>query len=133
MIEQDFADFMAPLVTATLGQDLWIGEVPNSNKIQDSIWWIITDGGIPLPKNATGERFKDYQLVVYRRGKDYKEVLQAISSFEDYINSVKCVTLSDAYDTINIDASTLGVDDDLDVEDRKVASLRVTITTYKEL
>lgn len=97
MIEQDFAAWIETLVSATLGQDLWIGEVPSSLQTQDNLWWIVSDGGTPIYKNQTGERTKSYQYLIYRRGTNYKEVLQDLYSLEDDIHSQRCITLSDEY------------------------------------
>ena len=133
MIEQDFAAWIETLVSATLGQDLWIGEVPSSLQTQDNVWWIVSDGGVPVNKNQTGERTKSYQYLIYRRGTNYKTVSQDLYSLEDTIHSQRCITLSDEYECIDIEATTLTVDEDLDLEDRKVGMLRATLTIYKEL
>lgn len=132
MIDIDFAEFIEGLVSATLGQDLWIGNVPSSLQTDSSVWWIVSDGGAPLERNQTGERIKNYQYIVYRRGMNYRSVLQDLYNLENAIHAEKCIILSDDYDVIDIEANTLTVDDDLDVEDRKVGMLRVKVNIYKE-
>jgi hypothetical protein len=130
-IAEAFADYLVNLGKGTLGQNIFIGQAPSSNRVSDSIWWIVGNGGSSLQKNSTGESLKNYQLSVYYRNRDYKTVYDTLSDLEESINCDGCAQL-DSFDTIDIEASTFPVDNDLDNEDRKVGLLQVNLTTYKE-
>lgn len=126
-----FATYLQGITGTTLGQTLFIGEAPSSNKVADAIWWIVENGGGIIQKNATGEARKSYQINVFCRSRDYQAIKDQMSSLEEDLNCDNCSQLS-GYDTIDIEATTFPIDNDLDSEDRKVGLLQVTITTYKE-
>lgn len=115
----------------TLEQDIIIGRAPSSNETSDDIWWMITNGGGILQKNQTGEARKSYAFLVYRRGRNYREIDEELQTLEENINCDRCSVL-EGFDTIDIEATVFPTDDDLDSEDRKVGMLQVTVTTYKE-
>lgn len=126
-----FATYLAGVTGTTLGQTLFIGEAPSSNKVADAIWWIVENGGGVIQKNATGETRKSYQINVFCRNRDYQAIKDDMSTLEEDLNCDNCSQLS-GYDTIDIEATTFPIDNDLDNEDRKVGLLQVTILTYKE-
>ena len=130
-LAESFAEYLETLGIGTLGQNIFIGQAPSSNRVSDSIWWIVANGGSPISKNSTGESLKSYQISVYYRNRDYKEIYNSLSSLEEDINCNGCANLND-YDTINIEANTFPIDNDLDDEDRKVGLLQINLTTYKE-
>lgn len=119
------------LSVATLGQDLFIGEAPSSNKVPDSIWWIVSNGGSPVLKNSTGESLKRYQVQIFYRNRDHKAVEDALFNLEEDLNCDGCSQLT-GIETVDIEAITFPVDNDIDDEDRKVGLLQVNLTTYKE-
>lgn len=127
----DFATYLAGVTSTTLGQTLFIGQAPSSDKVADSIWWIVENGGGVIQKNATGEARKSYQFNVFCRNRDYEVIKTAMSDLEEDLNCDNCSQLS-GYDTIDIEATSFPIDNDLDSEDRKVGLLQVTITIYKE-
>lgn len=126
-----FATYLQGVTGSTLGQTLFIGEAPSSKKVADAIWWVIENGGGIVAKNATGETRKSYQFNVFFRSRDYEAIKNAMSTLEEDLNCDNCSQIS-GYDTIDIEATTFPIDNDLDSEDRKVGLLQVTITTYKE-
>lgn len=126
-----FATHLATLTGTTLGQTLFIGEAPSSDKVADSIWWVVDNGGGVLNKNATGEARKNYQISIFYRNRNYKAVKDALFTLEESLNCDGCTQLS-GYDTIDIEAITFPIDNDLDSEDRKIGLLQANITTYKE-
>lgn len=128
---ESFATYLATLTSSVLGQTLFIGEAPSSNKVADSIWWVIASGGAKEIKLATGEAVKNYQIEVYYRNRDYEAVYSAMQSLEEDLNCDGCTQL-DGYDTLEIEATTFPIDNDLDDEDRKVGLLSVTLRTFKE-
>lgn len=130
-IAQAFGTYLDDLGIATLGQDLIIGRAPNSNEVTDNLWWILSQGGSPISKNASGESMKRYSIYIYCRNVDYKTIEDALYSLEETINCDGCTQLT-GFDTIDLEASVFPIDNDLDSEDRKVGLLQVNITTYKE-
>lgn len=125
------ANYLAGVTGTTLGQTLFIGEAPSSNKVADAIWWIVENGGSILQKNATGETTKSYQFNVFYRSRDYEAIKDAMYDLEADLNCDSCSQLS-GFDTVDIEATTFPIDNDLDNEDRKVGLIQITITTYKE-
>ena len=126
-----FATYLQGVTGTTLGQTLFIGEAPSSQKVADAIWWIVENGGGVIQKNATGEARKSYQFNVFYRSRNYEAIKTAMYDLEEDLNCDNCSQIS-GYDTIDIEATTFPIDNDLDSEDRKVGLLQVTITTYKE-
>lgn len=128
-----FVEYLENLGIATRGQDLWISEVPSSQQLNnvDNQWWVIASGGQPLTKTSTGEMMKIYQFQVFNRNRNIKQIQNAMFSLEESLNCDGCTQLT-GYDTIDIEASTFPIDQDIDNEDRKVGLLQVNITTYKE-
>lgn len=125
-VAEAFATYLTTLTSSTLGQDLFIGEAPSSNKVDTDIYWIIASGG-PVNKRITGQTGKQYSISLYFRSRDYKTVYDTIFALEETLNCASCVELT-GYDTIDISATVLGIDDDLDLEDRKVGLLQIVIT-----
>lgn len=125
------ASYLQSFTGTTLGQTLFIGEAPSSNKVADAIWWIVENGGGVIQKNSTGEALKSYQFNIFYRSRDYEAIKTAMYSLEEDLNCDNCSQIS-GYDTIDIEATTFPIDNDLDSEDRKIGLLQTTITTYKE-
>jgi len=130
-VAASFATYLQSLGIGTLGQDLWIGEAPSSNEVPDKLWWIVPSGGAPVRKNKTGELTKAYIFQVYSRNRNYRELEQAMFQLEEDLNCDGCTQL-DGFDTVDIEATTFPIDNDLDGEDRKVGLLQATLTIYKE-
>lgn len=125
------ADYIAAVTGSTLGQNLFIGEAPSSNKVPDAIWWIVEDGGGIISRNATGESLKNYQFSIYYRDRDYGATKSALYTLEEAVNCDGCTQLV-GFDTIDIQATTFPIDNDLDREDRKIGLIQLTITNFKE-
>ncbi len=130
-VVESFAAYLQALGIGTLGQDLWIGEAPSSMNSVDTLCWIVASGGSPLVTNQTGEMTKEYQVQIFYRDRDYKDVSTVLFGLEEELNCDGCTQLS-GFDTVDMKATQFPIDNDLDSEDRKVGLLSVTITTYKE-
>ncbi len=125
-----FASYLDSITTSTIGQDLFIGEAPSSNKAPDALMWVIASGGDIERKLSTGEKMKSYLVEVRYRNRNYQTVYDTLQTIEEDLNNGNCTQLS-GYDTISIEATTFPIDQDLDDEGRKVGLLAVTISTYK--
>lgn len=129
-IVQSFVDFLESNNVATFGQDLFIGGAPSSNKVPDTIYWAVGRGGTVVSANQTGEKVKEYIIELYMRDRDYQTVYDAMQELEELLNCANCVEL-DGYELIDIHASLMFVDEDLDNEDRKLGMIQVNATTHK--
>ena len=116
---------------ATIGQDMFIGEAPNSNKVPDTIYWLEASGGDAIRKLKTNGKMKSYLVEIRYRNRKYDTVYEKMNTLEELLNSGVCTQLT-GFDTVEIEAATFPIDDDLDAEDRKVGLLQATITTFKE-
>ena len=130
-IAEDFADYLETITGSTLGQDLFIGEAPSSNKVGDNIFWIVTSGGVKTLKAQTGEAIKAYTIDVYYRSTNYQGVYNVMQALEEELNCAGCVQIG-SYDTIEVEAVTFPIDTDLDDEERKVGLLQANLTIYKD-
>lgn len=127
---QAVAELIETLTGSTLGQTIFIGQAPSSNKVQDSIWWVVGRGGAVLKTNPTSERTKERIIEIYYRNRDYKAIYDALQTLEEELNCVNCLELED-YDILDVTAQPLFVDEDLDSEDRKVGLLQLNVTLYQ--
>ncbi len=130
-IAESFAEYLEDIGVATLGQDLFIGEAPSSNKVGDSIYWLKSSGGEKSLRATTGEAIKAYQIDVYYRSNSYQAVYDSLHELEETLNCAGCVQIG-SFDTIEVEAFTFPIDSDLDNEERKVGLLQANLTIYKE-
>jgi Bacteriophage minor capsid protein len=128
-IQTAFVEYLEGLGLATLGQDLFVGEAPSSVGLADNIWWIVASGGTPQVQLTTGGAIKDYQVSVYYRNRDYKAVYDAMHDLEEHLNCEGCVQLT-GFEVLYIRATTFPIDNDRDLEDRKVGLLQALIKVY---
>lgn len=131
-IAQSFAQYLEDVTGATIGVDLFIGNAPDSDVApRPDIWWIRTSGGAKIQSLATGEPIKAYTIDIFRRHRVYETVYNDLQDLEDSLNCEGCTQL-DSFDTLNVEASIMSIDTDIDAEDRKIGLLQATITTIKE-
>ena len=128
---ETFASYLESFLGIHLKQDLFIGQAPSTNKVPDSIWWIVARGGDKTSSLITGESIKSYLIEIYFRSRDYKLVYDNMYLLEKELNCLGCVTL-ECFSVLNIEASVLGIDNDLDAEDRKLAVLQANVTVYED-
>lgn len=115
----------------TLGQDLFIGNAPSSNKAPDTLTWLIGSGGNKITTAKSGEAVKSYRVDIYRRDMDYEAIYNFLHALEERLNCSGCTELT-GYTTVEVEASVLTIDSDLDNESRKVGLLQANLTIYKE-
>ena len=127
-VAKSFVEYMESLGMGTFSTDIFVGGIPQD--APDNSWWVISSGGSPIRKNHTGERIKDYILDVFYRNTNAEDVYESIQEFEEEINSKGCVQLS-GYDTVEMEASILSTDRDIDNEDRVLSLLQVRISIYQ--
>jgi len=126
-----FATFVATSVGSTIGQDLFKSQAPSSQQGNDSLWWITRAGGQKTLDLPTGAAIKSYIFEIYYRNIDGQVVEDELEDLEEALNSDACTQLT-GFTVIDVEASVLGVDQDLDNEDRQVGLLQANVTIYKE-
>lgn len=131
MIIDSFAEMLENMGVATRGQDLFIGNAPSSNKVPDSIWWLVQSGGDKEINLSSGEALKNYRVEVYCRNRNEKVVRDALFQLEEDLNCDGCTQL-DGYETVDVEAITFPVSQDIDDEDRSIGLLQVNLKIYKE-
>lgn len=129
-ISEAFADFLETQTGSVLGTDLFIGQAPSSNKVPDTIWWMVATGGSRTTDTVSGEALKSYTVEVYYRSRDYQQVYDELQALEITLNCSECVEL-EGFVTVQIRASVLSIDTDLDAEERKVGLLQADLSVYE--
>ena len=129
-ISKSFADYLVTLTGSTLGQDFFIGQAPSSNKVVDTIFWTVATGGSIVGDNVTNEAMKAYTIEIYYRSRNYGQVLEQLQDLDITLNCASCITLED-FVVVQSRATLLGIDDDLDNEDRKVGLIQNDIIVYE--
>lgn len=128
-IAESLADYLETTIDLELGVDLFIGEAPSTNKVENDIWWLVARGGTILQENQTGEKRKENIMELWYRARDYKSVYDAMELAEDKLNCDWCSELED-YDVIEIRAEPLFADEDLDSEDRKLGVIQINVVYF---
>lgn len=128
-VSEAFAQLLQTKGIATFGQDLFIAQVPDS--APDKTYWLVTSGGSPLERLATGEQVKQYFISVYYRSTKAADVEKNLFRLEELLNCLRCVELQN-FELHDITASAFPSDEDLDGENRRVGMLQTQIKIYKK-
>lgn len=128
-VQRALAKWMENNGFGVFNADLFIGTIPLERKINAG-WWIIGGGGAPILKPETGEKMKQYVFAVFYRDTDPEQVDQKLQALEEMANSNTCHSLED-YDTVELEATGFQSDNDMDSEDRTLASVEITVTVYQ--
>lgn len=126
-IARSFAQFMEDEGYGTFGTDIFVGSAPLDR--EDDIWWLVPTGGNSIITNQTGEKMKVYTVNVFYRNSVAADVYDALQEFEELVNSDACSQLQ-GFDTIDLEATQFGADQDIDDQERTVGLVQVTIQTY---
>lgn len=126
-IVRDFVTFMEDYSLGVFGDDIFVGGVPLD--APDSAWWVTSSGGNSAIKSVDGGKVKEYRLNVYYRSIGQNEVYGTLQDFEDLINTGACYEIG-SYETVEVEATAYPADQDLDIEERAVGLVEVTIRVY---
>lgn len=127
-ITQSFANWLQLHGFGVQGADLYIGSVPHG--APKAAWWLINAGGTPVIRAQTGEKAKQYLFTVLYRHTDAQMVDEQLQNLEETANSKACHELTD-YDVLDMEASGLATDNDIDGEDRSLGSVEIAVTVYQ--
>jgi hypothetical protein len=127
-ITQSLAEYLIDEGFGTaLGTDIFIGGIPQ--EAPSASWWLVSAGGSPTSTNQTGEKFKTYLVDIFYRNLEAQDVYNELQSLEIELNKSHCAQLS-GFDTMEIEATLFPTDNDIDLEERTVGTIQVTIKTY---
>ena len=129
-VAQAFVAFLEDKGYGTFGQNIYLYRVPNSKKTETELLWLIPSGGAPISRNRTGELIKAYQILVYFRSNSARKVDEVLNHLEEMLNCTSCVNLK-GFELVNIQATQMPVDQDLDSENRMVGFIQVQLQVYK--
>lgn len=129
-LTESFARFIEKQGYGTLGQNIYLFRVPNSLKTETDLLWLIPSGGNLMSRNRTGELIKAYQVLIYFRSNSAEKVDRVLNDLEETLNCTQCVDL-EGFELVDIRATQLPVDQDLDSENRMVGSINCQLQVYK--
>lgn len=121
-------DFIQGIGCGIFGETLFFGRVPNSNKVDTKLWWLIPTGGRPSKHNVTGEDTLAYEYDIKFRDIDLRAVEQEMFRITKEITGAHCYNLDD-FTTINIELSSIPRYDE-DIEGRVHGTLSFRVTVY---
>lgn len=127
---QSFVKFLENKGYGISGQNIYMYRVPNSKKTETEILWLIPTGGYPSTRNKTGEMIKAYQILIYYRSNNARKVDTVLNDLEETLNCAMCVNL-EGFELVDVRATQLPADQDLDSENRLVGSINCQLEVYK--
>ena len=127
---QSFVKFLENKGYGISGQNIYMYRVPNSKKTETEILWLIPTGGYPSTRNRTGEMIKTYQILIYYRSNNARKVDTVLNDLEETLNCARCVNL-EGFELVDVRATQLPADQDLDSENRLVGSINCQLEVYK--
>ncbi len=128
-VSEAFVEYLEGQNYGTFGTDLFISQVPSN--APDSTLWVITSGGSPIQRLATGEMLKQYFISVFYRSNSAQDVEKKMFALEELLNCTQCVELT-GFEVQDITAQNFGSDEDIDNEERRVGMLQANIKIYKK-
>lgn len=128
-VTEAFVEFLETEGYGVFNADLFLGQVPLS--APDEAFWVISSGGNPIQKLATGEMLKQYFISVYYRSRSKEDVEKKMFALEELLNCAPCVQLT-GFEVHEITAQNFGSDEDLDDARRRVGMLQANIKIYKK-
>lgn len=129
-LSQSFVKFLEDKGYGIFGQNIYLYRVPNSKKTETEVLWLIPTGGFPSQVNKTGEMMKTYQFLINFRSNSARKVDEVLNDLEQTLNCSNCVSL-EGFELVEIRATQLPADQDLDSENRMVGMINCQITVYK--
>jgi hypothetical protein len=126
-VSESFIKWMEDNGYGTFGADIFLNFIPNS--APDNAYWVVTAGGDVTRTLVTAQNVKQYSTQVFCRNTSGKAVEHKLFELETQVNT---------HGSFNIDGfeiyskqSTMPDDIDRDAENRRQASLVVTMEIYK--
>lgn len=113
------------------GKRYYLYALPDTKETDTDVFWLVPNSENISHRNVTREpRYLD-TFTLYYRSNDKVDADRHISRVKEIINSLKCFSLPH-YKVLDIEATSISVNNDLDAEKAKRASLIINLTTYNE-
>jgi hypothetical protein len=128
-VSEAFIKWLEDENIGTFDTDIYLNQVPL--KAPDTCYWIITSGGDVIQKLRTGEKVKQYFILVNYRSPKGKLVEKNLFKLEELLNCAECITL-EGFEVLEVEATQFPSDSDLDDETRRVGLLQANIKIYKK-
>lgn len=130
-LSQELFNFLFKEIMLSDEKDYYLYALPDTKKTETRVFWLVPGTESATHRNTTREmRYLDTFTLNYRSD-DKSDADEQISKAKEIINRLKCFELPH-YKVIDIEATLIRVDDDLDQEQAKRASLTINLTTYNE-
>lgn len=131
-VNTDIINYLQKIGCGTFGKNLFYGRVPDSNKTETVLWWVIPNNVSPTAHNVTGEDTLNYNYELSYRNTSLKEVDDEIFRLTKEIVGSHCYEL-DNYTTIDIQLVSASPRLALDVEGRIVGTIVFSAKVYNIL
>ena len=130
-LARELFDYLFKNLHISDGEDYYLYALPDSKNTTPNVYWMVPGTETLIQKNASGEaRYLD-TFTINCRSQSSFDADRGISKAKEIINNIKCISLPH-YEVVYIEATMVRVDNDLDVEGAKRASLTINLRTYGE-
>lgn len=130
-LSQEIFDFLFKTLGISDGKEFYLYSLPDTKISDVDVFWLVPNAESLSMKNFTSEpRYLDTFTLNYR-STVAKYADEEISRVKEIINKLKCIKLPH-FDVVSIQATTIQVDNDIDAEKAKRASLIINLQTYNE-
>ena len=128
-IGREVIDFLCNELDLVFGDDIFFMRVPTTGK--KPVFWLIQNGGYVDRQLKTRQKVKSYSYMLRYRDTKAKNVDETIFKVETILNRLSCIKFKN-FQVYNVQVGSLGTDEDVDVQDRYVGSLSLTISIYDD-
>lgn len=130
-LSQELYNYLFKVVGISDGKDSYLYALPDSKRTEAKVFWLVPNTENISHRNVTRElRYLD-TFTLYYRSVDKVDADIQISKVKEIINNLKCFSLPH-YTVVDIEATSINVDNNLDAEKARRASLVINLTTYNE-
>lgn len=130
-LSQELFNFLFKEIDIADGKEYYLYALPNTKVTNVDVYWLIPNIENVVKRNVTKEPTYLDTFTLNYRSTDRSMADAEISKVKEIINRLKCFSLPH-YKVLEIQATSINVDDDLDAEGAKRASLTINLTTYNE-
>lgn len=100
-VNLDIINFLQYIGCGTFGENLFFGRVPNSNKVQNRLWWVMPTNTNLTKHNVSGEDSLEYIYELNFRSTSMQDVDEEIFRITKEILGSRCYELTN-YKTIEV-------------------------------
>lgn len=128
-IGREVIDFLCKELDLVFGDDIFFMRVPTTGN--KPVFWLIQNGGYVDRQLKTRQKVKTYSYMLRYRDAKAKDVDEMIFKTETILNRLSCIKFKNFY-VYSVQVNSLGTDEDVDVQDRYVGSLSLTVSIYDD-